>query len=226
MRPDPALGVFDTLLVRLGVPVDLDAHMDRLCRSVAELYDVPVDVAGLGARLGADVAGMRTARVRTTYDPTDGRWEIHATPVEEPGLDPRVVTVCCVPGGLGPHKWVDRSPIEAFGDPRELLLVDEYDLLLEAGSANVFVVLDGVVLTPPVDGRILPGTVRTRVVERLGAHGRRVEERAPTIPDLVASQEVFTTSSVRGVQPVVGCTGLGSWPAGPVTAWLRQIPEM
>ena len=83
-------------------------------------------------------------------------------------------------------------------------------------------VLHGVVLTPPTDGRILPGTVRARVLQRLAGDGRRVEERAPTVPELVGSQEVFTTSSIRGVQPVVACTGLGRWPVGPVTTWLRD----
>src|SRR5687767_12147918 len=45
-RPDPALGVFETILVRGGVPVDLRAHLMRLERSVDALY---------GTRLPADL---------------------------------------------------------------------------------------------------------------------------------------------------------------------------
>ena len=37
-RPDPALGVFETLLVRGGSPVDARAHLARLERSVSALY--------------------------------------------------------------------------------------------------------------------------------------------------------------------------------------------
>src|SRR6185503_6949766 len=37
-RPDPILGVFETILIRDGVPVDLRAHLARLARSVEALY--------------------------------------------------------------------------------------------------------------------------------------------------------------------------------------------
>ena len=52
--PDPAYGVFDTLLVRDGRAVDLDAHLGRLRRSVLELYAVRVDADELAARVLAD----------------------------------------------------------------------------------------------------------------------------------------------------------------------------
>jgi para-aminobenzoate synthetase/4-amino-4-deoxychorismate lyase len=65
-HPDPALGVFDTLLVRDGVPVDLEAHLDRLADSVRELYGVPVDVAAMAERVVAGAGGLGRARVRTS----------------------------------------------------------------------------------------------------------------------------------------------------------------
>jgi para-aminobenzoate synthetase/4-amino-4-deoxychorismate lyase len=34
--------------------------------------------------------------------------------------------------------------------------------------------------------------------------------------------EVFTTSSIRGVQPVVGCDGIGTWGVGSMTSWLHD----
>ena len=37
-RPDPAAGVFETLLVEHGCPVALDEHLARLAQSVSELY--------------------------------------------------------------------------------------------------------------------------------------------------------------------------------------------
>ena len=37
-RPDPSAGVFETLLVADGRPVELDAHLERLAASVEELY--------------------------------------------------------------------------------------------------------------------------------------------------------------------------------------------
>ncbi len=68
--PDRTLGVFDTLLARDGEPVALRLHVDRLADSVVALYDVPVDRDALAERIRADSAAMRTARVRTAYDPS------------------------------------------------------------------------------------------------------------------------------------------------------------
>ena len=62
-RPDPALGVFETLLVRGGVPVDARAHLARLERSVSALYGeaLPED---LHARVLAAAAAAPLQRLR------------------------------------------------------------------------------------------------------------------------------------------------------------------
>ena len=220
--PDPALGVFDTLLVRRGRAVDLGAHVDRLARSVRDLYDVPVDAALLSGRMQAEAEHLGTARVRTSYEPASGEWRVDTNPIEEPGLDPRTLTPRRIVGGLGPHKWVDRRLVADPGDADDVLLVDESDRLLECGAANVFLVVGGVVVTPPLDGRILPGTVRARVLALLRTHDVESAEQPVTLTDLAGAAEVFTTSSIRGVQPVIACSELASWPVGPTTRWLRE----
>jgi para-aminobenzoate synthetase/4-amino-4-deoxychorismate lyase len=219
-EPDPAYGVFDTLLVRDGRAVDLDAHLSRLRRSVLALYDVPVDADGLAARIAA--AGPGTARVRTSYDPDAQRWEVAVDRIEEPGLDPRTLAPRRLPGGMGSHKWVDRRLVADPGEADDVLLVDEAGFVLECGSANLFAVWSGEVRTPPLDGRILPGTVRARVLGRLRGRPTRVAEGAIALDRLEYADEVFTTSSIRGVQPVTSCLGIGSWSVGPTTTWLRE----
>ena len=219
--PDPALGVFDTLLVRDGCPVDLGAHVDRLARSVSELYGVPVEAADLRSHITAAAREATSARVRTTYRPSDRTWEVEASEVAEPSLDPRRLAVRRLPAGLGRHKWVDRRLVADPGDADDVLVVDERGQVLECGTANVFVVLRGVVVTPPLDGRILPGTVRERVLAMLVGTRRAVEERELRLAELTQAAEVFTTSSVRGVQPVTGCVDLAAWAIGPTATWLR-----
>lgn len=221
MRPDPAYGVFDTLLVRDGLAVDLDAHVGRLAGSVLELYGDAVDAGALAARILTDAAGLPLARVRTSYSPSAPGWEIEALRIEPPGLDPRTLGLRNLPGGLGRHKWVDRAPVAVPPDgPPDVLLADDGGVL-ECGSANLVAVLDDVVVTPPLDGRILPGTVRARVLDQLRASGVPVAERPVSLVELAAASEVFTTSSIRGIQPVVGCAEVGAWPVGPLTMRLR-----
>ncbi len=82
-----------------------------------------------------------------------------------------------VPGGIGPHKWRDRRLLSRLsGDARlaadeHLLIVDANGDVLETDRSNVFAVLGGVLHTPPLDGRFLPGVTRAAILRLAG--GRR-----------------------------------------------------
>jgi para-aminobenzoate synthetase/4-amino-4-deoxychorismate lyase len=221
-RPDPALGVFDTLLVRQGRAVDLTAHLERLTRSVLELYDVNLEVPVLADRIASQTRGLVNARVRTSYRPAGAECAIDVLAVDEPGLQPRTLVVRRVTDGLGRHKWIDRRAVSDPGDADDVLLVDASGLVLECGWSTLFAVLDGTVVTPPLDGRILPGTVRAQVLHLLGEEGTPTTEQPLTEVELGTATEVFGSSSVRGVQPVVACAGVGTWAVGPVTLRLRD----
>ena len=80
---------------------------------------------------------------------------------------------------------------------------------------------DGSLATPPTDGRILPGVARARAIEVARTAGIEVSERALTIDELAAADEVFMTGGVRGVEPVGRCAGLGEWDSGEFTARVR-----
>ena len=213
--PDPTLGVFDTLLVRDGRPVDLTVHLERLTRSVAELYGVRVAVAGLAERLLAEVEGMATARVRTTYDPVRTAMEIDATAIAEPGLEPRSLEVRRLPGGLGPHKWLDRPHAPDW------LAVDLDGAVLEAAWANVWIeAADGALLTPPADGRILPGVTRARLLA-----DPRAREARLTLTDLRTARAILLTSSIRLVTPAGLLREPTRW-ARILAARLREDPAI
>jgi branched-chain amino acid aminotransferase len=100
-------------------------------------------------------------------------------------------------------------------DEREVLVVDERDRLLEGTVSNLFLVVDGVPLTPPRELGVLPGIVRGRLLEdeRLGARAAELSLR-----DLAVAEEAFLSNSVTGVRPLlrVGPHGFPQAP-GPVT---------
>src|SRR6202040_3712772 len=68
-----------------------------------------------------------------------------------------------VPSGIGGYKWRDRRLLAeltaraGLAAGAHLLITDETGELLETDRASVFAVIDGVLLTPPADGRLLPG---------------------------------------------------------------------
>jgi para-aminobenzoate synthetase / 4-amino-4-deoxychorismate lyase len=111
-----------------------------------------------------------------------------------------------VPGGLGPHKWADRSLLdEAQADlPVDglPLVVDRDGGVLEASRANIFAVRNGALLTPPTDGRILPGITRARLIEIASEAEMEIKETGLRREDLLGADEVFLTSSVRGIELV------------------------
>jgi para-aminobenzoate synthetase / 4-amino-4-deoxychorismate lyase len=195
-RPDPALGVFETVLVRGGVPVDLRAHLARLDRSASALYEtsLPED---LSSRVLAAAAAVPLQRLHIVV--TSDSMELDSEPLAaEPAPDPVVLAPAVLPGGLGAHKWRDRRLLDELAERVDAvpLIVDLDGDVLEAAYANVFVVEGTHLVTPPLDGRQLPGTVRARV---LALHPAR-EERL-TLDRIAAADELLLASSIRGIHP-------------------------
>lgn len=220
--PDPAAGVFSTTLVVDGRAVEVDAHLARLEASVSALCGMPLG-AETRALFTESTEGIGLGRLRVDValrgEPTARAVEV------DPGLvfpargsDLAPVTV---PGGIGGHKWADRRLLDlaqAELEPALPLVLDADGAPLETSRGNLFVVRDGAVLTPPTDGRLLPGIARARAIQLARAAGIEVCERAIDIDELLGADEVFTTGGVRGVEPVRRCVGLGEWDSGEVTA--------
>jgi para-aminobenzoate synthetase / 4-amino-4-deoxychorismate lyase len=117
----------------------------------------------------------------------------------------RLVTV---PGGIGAHKYRDRRLLAeltrraGLAADEQLLIADATGELLETDRANLFAVADGVLLTPPADGRLLPGTTRAAIIRAARASGVKVGFKPLTLDQLQAASEVFVTNAVVGVLPV------------------------
>jgi para-aminobenzoate synthetase/4-amino-4-deoxychorismate lyase len=221
-RPDPRLGIFDTLLVQDHRPIEADAHVRRLADSATEVYGVRLDRADLVGRVNALAReGAALQRLRLTLPPAEPV-ELTSSPLTQRPRDPWTLWVHPVGDGLGRHKWVDRTalvppPDKPGGTAADPLLVDRSGCLLETGRGNVFVVVDGVVSTPPLDGRILPGVVRGLVLDTLRELGIAYAERVVTVDEVPPADEVFATNSIGGVRTVAEIRGVRTWTRGPVT---------
>jgi 4-amino-4-deoxychorismate lyase len=92
---------------------------------------------------------------------------------------------------LARGEWSDADVVEG-------LMFDQADNLVSATAANVFVAIDGVLRTPPVDACGVAGVLRGALLEALPD----VRVQTLTKEDLMRADEMFLTSSVRGVLPV------------------------
>jgi para-aminobenzoate synthetase/4-amino-4-deoxychorismate lyase len=217
-RPDPHRGVFSTMLVLDGAVIDLRAHLERLRNSADELYGTDLS-DDLEARVLAAARSHRRARLRIVIS-ADGGPELEVAPLADPQTtataDPVTLAPALLPGGLGAHKWRDRRLLEDL--ERRLgavpLLVDLDGDVLEAAHANVWVREGSTLITPPLDGRLLPGTVRARLLADPPT-GHTAREEPVTLERAAAADELLLSSSLRGLHPAALAGGRTA-PAAPV----------
>ena len=205
-RPDPARGVFTTLLAVEGRPVELEAHLSRLVSSAAALGLAVAADARDSVLAACPAEGL--AAMRVAIDETGMR--VDSAPVTAERVLPQTgLTVAPVrlPGGLGAHKWVDRRLLETAtaAAGAEPLLLDVDGEVLETARGNIWIVEGDTLLTPPTDGRILPGVTRSLIFELAPAAGLQARAARLSLSRLAAADEVVVTSAVRGVQAVACC---------------------
>jgi len=107
----------------------------------------------------------------------------------------------------------------------EAVMLDHRGTVTEGASSNIFAVVGGVILTPPVDAGILLGITRTVVLDVARKAGMKVLELPLSEDVLLAADEAFITSSVREIVPVVRINEnvLGDGKPGPI---VRRVCEL
>jgi branched-subunit amino acid aminotransferase/4-amino-4-deoxychorismate lyase len=209
------LGLFETIKVLNGRPVFFSDHFERLRRSAGELGLASTAAADeLRARceqcLSANALGEGSLKI-VVFQDADGPGELIATREKsylpehyEPGF-----ALKTFPGGQREGKLFGLKTVNYLGNLQakqaakaagcdEALFIDSVGQILEGATSNVFVVKGGEVFTPLLDGRILPGIARNRVLQLLK------KGRACAVPSqlLSGADEVFVTNALLGVMPV------------------------
>lgn len=235
------LGLFETLRTWNRRPTLLPRHLDRLTRAADQLR-IPLypdhlptadDVRALLDADGREGDAMLRITLSGGVSESAGStlW-MRSSPLPPPAPE---AGMRLGPTGLARNDelagfkslnyWSNRllyegSRAEGFD---ECLLIDTTGAIREGSRTNVFLVVGGRLMTPPCDGRIVPGIMRGLVVERAPGLGIAVEEAAPILFDRrLRPAEVFLTNAVRGVAPV-GSWGVARFPApGPMTARIRD----
>jgi D-alanine transaminase len=89
---------------------------------------------------------------------------------------------------------------------------------LEGTSSNFFIVKNGVLKTPPKSNAILPGIIRDVILELANKHNISFQEIDIPEAELAAADELWISSSVRGIYPILEFNGqaVGSGKPGPV----------
>ncbi len=242
---------FETLRAYGGEIFEWRAHAERLARScgLLEMEDaVPED---LYDRIVATLTGngLEEAYVRVSI--TRGVQPGKLTPGEatEPGVvvivkelprggpegrsvwdNPATVETASVeripdaalPARAKTHNYLNGvlARLDAPGAD-EALMTDADGALAEGAASNVFLVSEGALRTPTLDGPVLPGITRKVVLELAREEGLPVSEERLTPADLRSADEAFLTNTTWEVRPIERADGVAVG-GGPVTELLAH----
>lgn len=94
----------------------------------------------------------------------------------------------------------------------------------EGSGENIFLVKDGLVITPPIHASILPGITRDSIIRLAKDLGYEVIERSVPREFLYVADEVFLTGTAAEVTPIrsIDRVSIGSGRRGPITAELQE----
>ena len=228
-------GIFTTLRIVDGMPFAWERHWARMSRD-AKLLNVEMpgdplqlenDLIGLIERNNAPNCTMRVIVVRNTR----GFWEgpgtghpsdtIALTASSKDWGDSVRLTVqpnaryaasdftrAKVLSWGANLRWAELAQEQGFD---EVILLNEHGRVAECTSANILAAFrtdsGSEVVTPPLAEGCLPGVTREVVLKEIHLDGLRVVERTLTVDDLCRADEVFITSTTRGLKPVTEIAG-------------------
>ncbi len=217
-------GVFETLRVYGGRAFALRRHLERLAESAAGL-GLPLPDTGLLRTAVAQVVetnGLSSGAVRITLTSGPGpagslRGDGPPTLVVAAAAIPpwpATADVVVVPWPRNERGALSGLKTTSYGEnvvalhwaaargASEAVFANLAGNLCEGTGSNVFVVVDGRLVTPPLIAGCLAGVTRDLVVRECGA----VEEDLP-VTALLGADEAFLTSTTREVQPIRAVDG-------------------
>ncbi|MBO0733254.1 MAG: aminotransferase class IV family protein [Methylocapsa sp.] len=226
-------GLFETMAVRRGRVFDLGAHLNRLASGLDVLnLRGAVDLAWLHAEidryLGA--AKIDSAVLRLTVTRGSGPRGLLPPPSPRPKL---LMALSAMPAlreeplSLHVSALTRRNEFSPLARIKALPYLDNVLALQEARAhgaddalllntrgniacssiANIFIVREGRLETPPASAGALPGTMRALVLTLASELRLAAVERILDVADLAAADEVFLTNSVSRIAPVTQCGG-------------------
>jgi D-alanine transaminase len=123
---------------------------------------------------------------------------------------------------LLPNVLLRQQAVDA-GSAEAILIND--GLAIEGAASNLFIVKNGVVITPPNSNALLPGITRDLVLELAAGNTIPCREAAITEAGLCDADEIWLTSSTREISPVVTLNGqsVGDGIPGPVWQHMSRL---
>ena len=239
-------GLFETMRAYNGNVFLLDSHLKRLAHS-SEKLGIPFETEDLNKAVRSTIQanGLKDARIRITVSIGEGG----VVPDPSTCTTPTVLIIAAGYNPYPPQIYQkgfsavissihrnSQSPLSGLKSANylesllakqeakkagsdEAILLNEKGYVAEASMSNIFIVIDGTLITPGLESGILPGITRETVMELANQLGINTLERDIKPNDILNAQEVFVTNSLIEVMPLTSVDGksVGSGIPGPIT---------
>lgn len=196
----PLFRLLETMLYEPESGVSLlNLHLERL-KASADYFEFDIDLDSIRDRL-CSLQFQKSLRLRLLLGP-DGLYEIEEHSLSE--VKPKVMLKLA-------SRPVDSSDIFLFhktthrviyeqarndvDDCDDVILWNERNELTETTISNLFLEIDGELVTPPVECGLLAGTYRRHMLEN-----GKAKEAIVTKSDLAKASKIYVANSVRGMQ--------------------------
>ena len=245
---------YETLRTYGGRPFELDRHLLRLRRTIGLLgFDLRTSDDEIKARIDAclSFAGNAESYLRVIVSRGVGDMSYRFERIPEPTVAMYVKPLEATNpalyerGAAAVIVSIRRNPVEALNPAMkasnllnnalasreayakgalEAILLNTRGEVAEGAGSNVFIVKDGLLLTPPLSCGLLAGITRELVLEIAVAEGIPHEERVLHPADLHSADEMFVTSTLKELAPVATLDGapVGTGRPGPMTQALLK----
>ncbi len=220
------LGAFETMRADDGLVFALDAHLARLTQGL-ETLGMPAletldyaEICEMVLRENELLEGM--ARLRLTlhagpgsatqpFSPERNHLLVSASRMHPITGDARVSTTAAARNHLSAFSGVKcisyADSIIVYNQAKkagydEVLMPNTAGELCEGATSNVFIIRDGVLITPPLSSGCLPGVTRAILIELCEELSIPLQVESFPYSELETVTEAFLTSSLRNVQAI------------------------
>jgi len=219
------LGLFETILAVDGTPVFVQEHLTRLRASCERLgWHLPIPDLSVEMRKLLQNNNISSGRSRIRLSISSGSGPVHSVSLGADHVIWMHATHACIPPNtttalLSPFVKNERSALAGLKcmsyaenilalehagrlGYEEAIFLNTAGHVCEAATSNVFLVINGKVLTPPLESGCLPGITREVIIGLASQARIPCETRTLTPEELSGADEVFLTSSIRGVMGI------------------------
>ena len=242
-------GVFEGIRAYDGVIFKLKEHLDRLYRSAHMIMlEVPLTKEEMQEAIIKTMKAnnLRDAYIRVVVSRGEGdlgldprkctnpnvviitdKIVLYSKELYEKGME--IITVPTrrnIPEAINPQikslNYLNNilAKIEAVNSGyQEAIMLNHDGLVVECTGDNIFIIKEGILITPPAYLGALKGITRDTVIDLAGKRGIEVKEEVVTRYDLYNSQECFLTGTAAEIVPIVKIDGrtIGDGKPGKIT---------